>query len=94
VSAALDAGTTVTIDAEDHTTADAALRIAGSLRSRFPSVGTVVQAALRRTESDVRALAVPGTRVRLCKARTPSRSPRRSMPGTMSTSPTRAACAS
>jgi proline dehydrogenase len=67
VSAALDAGTTVTIDAEDHTTTDAVLRIAGSLRSRFPSVGTVVQAALRRTESDVRALAVPGTRVRLCK---------------------------
>jgi proline dehydrogenase len=67
VTAALDAGTTVTIDAEDHTTADAALRIAGSLRSRFPSVGTVLQAALRRTEADVRALATPGTRVRLCK---------------------------
>src|ERR1700733_2842341 len=55
VSAAADAGTTVTIDAEDHTTTDAALRIAGSLRSRFPSVGTVLQAALRRTEADARA---------------------------------------
>jgi len=66
-AAAADAGTTVTVDAEDHTTTDAALRIAGSLRSRFPSVGTVVQAALRRTEADVRGLAVPGTRVRLCK---------------------------
>jgi proline dehydrogenase len=60
VSAAADAGTTVTIDAEDHRTTDAALRIAGSLRSRFPSV-------LRRTEADARALAAPGTRVRLCK---------------------------
>ncbi|HXT93741.1 MAG TPA: proline dehydrogenase family protein [Trebonia sp.] len=67
VTAAADAGTTVTIDAEDHRTTDAALRIANSLRTRFPSVGTVVQAALRRTEADVRELAVPGTRVRLCK---------------------------
>jgi proline dehydrogenase len=67
VSAAADAGTTVTIDAEDHRTTDAALRIAGSLRSRFPSVGSVLQAALRRTEADTRALAAPGTRVRLCK---------------------------
>lgn len=67
VVAARDAGTTVTVDAEDHRTTDASLRIANALRSRFPSVGTVVQAALRRTEADVRALAAPGTRVRLCK---------------------------
>jgi proline dehydrogenase len=60
--AARDAGTTVTIDAEDHRTTDAALRIANDLRSRFPMVGTVLQAALRRTEADVRALAGPGTR--------------------------------
>ena len=65
--AARDAGTTVTIDAEDHRTTDAGLRIAGSLRARFPSTGTVLQAALRRTEADVRELAAPGTRVRLCK---------------------------
>jgi proline dehydrogenase len=67
VIAARDAGTTVTIDAEDHRTTDAALRIANSLRSRFPTVGTVLQAALRRTEADARELAAPGTRVRLCK---------------------------
>jgi proline dehydrogenase len=67
VVAAANAGTTVTVDAEDHRTTDAALRIAGSLRSRFGSVGTVVQSALRRTEADVRSLATPGTRVRLCK---------------------------
>ncbi len=65
--AARDAGTTVTIDAEDHRTTDASLRIATALRSRLPSVGSVVQAALRRTETDVRELAAPGTRVRLCK---------------------------
>ena len=66
-AAATDAGTTVTIDAEDHRTTDAALRIASALRSRFPAVGTVLQAALRRTEADARELSAPGTRVRLCK---------------------------
>ena len=65
--AARDAGTTVTIDAEDHRTTDAALRIAGDLRTRFGSVGSVVQAGLRRTEADVRDLAAQGVRVRLCK---------------------------
>jgi proline dehydrogenase len=65
--AARDAGTTVTVDAEDHRTTDAALRIATALRSRFGSVGSVVQAALRRTETDARELAAPGVRLRLCK---------------------------
>jgi proline dehydrogenase len=65
--AARDAETTMTIDAEDHRSTDAGLRIANSLRARFPAVGTVLQAALRRTEADVRELAAPGTRVRLCK---------------------------
>jgi proline dehydrogenase len=66
-AAARDAGTTVTLDAEDHRTTDAGLRIAATLRSRYPSLGNVVQAALRRTETDVRLLAAPGVRVRLCK---------------------------
>ncbi len=65
--AARDAGTTVTVDAEDHRTTDATLRMATALRERFGSVGSVVQAALRRTETDVRELAAPGVRVRLCK---------------------------
>jgi proline dehydrogenase len=65
--AAREAGTTVTLDAEDHRTIDATLRIATALRSRLPFVGSVVQAALRRTETDVRGLASPGVRVRLCK---------------------------
>jgi proline dehydrogenase len=65
--AAREAGTTVTVDAEDHRTTDAALRMATALRERFSSVGSVVQAALLRTEADVRELAAPGVRVRLCK---------------------------
>jgi proline dehydrogenase len=64
---ARDAGTTVTLDAEDHRTTDAVLRIATTLRPRFPWLGSVVQAGLRRTEADVRELAAPGVRVRLCK---------------------------
>jgi proline dehydrogenase len=65
--AARTAGTTVTVDAEDHKTTDAGLAMAAALRPRFESVGSVVQAALRRTEADVRGLAAPGVRVRLCK---------------------------
>jgi proline dehydrogenase len=65
--AASAAGTTVTLDAEDHAAAYASLRIASRARSRFPSLGSVVQAALRRTETDVRSLASPGVRVRLVK---------------------------
>jgi proline dehydrogenase len=66
-AAARDAGTTVTIDAEDHRTTGTALRVATALRGRFPAVGTVLQASLRRTEADLRELAAPGVRVRLCK---------------------------
>jgi proline dehydrogenase len=65
--AAREAGTTVTVDAEDHRTTDASLRMTSALRERLASVGSVVQAALRRTETDVRELAAPGVRVRLCK---------------------------
>ena len=65
--AAREAGTTVTVDAEDHRTTDATLRMATALRERFGSVGSVVQAALRRTENDVRGMAAPGVRIRLCK---------------------------
>jgi proline dehydrogenase len=67
VTAARDAGTTVTVDAEDHRTTQAGLRVAGALRPRFGSLGSVLQAALRRTEADTRELAAPGVRVRLCK---------------------------
>jgi proline dehydrogenase len=65
--AAADAGTTVTLDMEDHTTTDATLESLRELRQDFPSVGAVLQAYLRRTEADCRDLAVEGSRVRLCK---------------------------
>jgi proline dehydrogenase len=65
--AAAAAGTTVTLDAEDHTTTDATLETLQELRADFPMVGAVVQAYLHRTEADCRDLAVAGSRVRLCK---------------------------
>ena len=65
--AAHAAGTTVTLDMEDHTTTDSTLRILRELREEFPETGAVLQAYLRRTEADCRELAVEGSRVRLCK---------------------------
>jgi proline dehydrogenase len=64
---ASEAGTTVTLDMEEHTTTDSTLEILGRLRSDFPTVGVALQAYLRRTEADCRELATPGSRVRLCK---------------------------
>lgn len=65
--AAANAGTTVTVDMEDHTTTDSTLAIVGQLRQDFPWVGAVLQSALRRTEADCLDLAHAGSRVRLCK---------------------------
>jgi proline dehydrogenase len=66
-AAAIQAGTTVTLDMEDHTTTDSTLEILGRLREDYPTTGAVLQAYLRRTEGDCRELAGPGSRVRLCK---------------------------
>ena len=65
--AARNAGTTVTLDMEDHTTTDSTLMILRELRKDFPETGAVLQAMLHRTEADCRALAYEGSRVRLCK---------------------------
>ena len=42
--AAANAGTTVTLDMEDHTTTDATLEILNNLRQDFPWVGVAIQA--------------------------------------------------
>jgi proline dehydrogenase len=65
--AAENAGTTVTLDMEDHTTTDSTLDILAELRKDFPRTGAVLQAYLRRTEADCKDLAYAGSRVRLCK---------------------------
>ncbi len=66
-AAARGPGTTVTLDAEDHTSVTGTLRIAAELRSDFPDLGCVIQARLRRSYADCEELAGHGTRVRLCK---------------------------
>jgi proline dehydrogenase len=67
VEAATAMGTTVTLDMEDSSTVDSTLAIVAELRRDHPGTGAVLQAMLHRTEDDVRALAVPGSRVRLVK---------------------------
>lgn len=66
-AAAERVGAWVNVDAEDHTTSDSTLRIVRELRQEFPTVATVLQAYLHRTEQDCRDLAGPGSRIRLCK---------------------------
>lgn len=67
VEAAAGIGTTVTLDAEDHTTLDSMFAIHEELRKDFPQTGCVIQAYLFRTEEDARRLAAAGSRVRLVK---------------------------
>ncbi|WP_369249372.1 proline dehydrogenase family protein [Streptomyces sp. R41] len=67
VEAAAAIGTTVTLDAEDHTTLDSMFAIHEELRKDFPQTGCVIQAYLFRTEADARRLAASGSRVRLVK---------------------------
>ncbi|WP_019932826.1 proline dehydrogenase family protein [Nocardia sp. BMG111209] len=67
-AAAAAAGLWVTVDAENHTTTDSTLAIVRELRHDHPeTVGTVLQAYLRRTEADCRSFAAEGARIRLCK---------------------------
>lgn len=66
-AAARAAGTTVTVDMEDHTRVDQTLRIVGEIRPDYPDLGVVIQSSLRRSVADCAALAQAGSRVRLCK---------------------------
>jgi proline dehydrogenase len=66
-TAAADAGTTLTVDMEDHTVTDSTLEIVQRLREQYPATGAVLQAYLRRTEDDCKSQAVPDSRTRLCK---------------------------
>ena len=64
---ARQAGTTVTLDMEDHSRVEATLRLVSDLRTDFPDLGCVLQSYLRRSPGDCQALAAAGSRVRLCK---------------------------
>ena len=60
-------GNHITIDMESSVYTDRTLRVYRTLRQDFANVGTVIQAYLRRSEDDMRALAAEGAFVRLCK---------------------------
>jgi proline dehydrogenase len=66
-AAAAANGSTVTLDMEDHTTADSTLGILRKLREDYPGTGVAIQAYLFRSEDDCRDLAFEGSRVRLVK---------------------------
>ena len=66
-TAARAAGTTVTVDMEDHTRVDATLHLVNELRADFPDLGCVIQSYLRRSPGDCEVMAMAGSRVRLCK---------------------------
>lgn len=60
-------GNFVRIDMEDVSTTDATLAAYRELQPRFPGIGVVLQAYLRRTLADIEALPRAGANVRLCK---------------------------
>ena len=65
---AADRGTAVTIDMEDSSTTDDTLRLYRDLREAgIDNVGIVLQARLRRTVADARAVADLRPKVRVCK---------------------------
>jgi proline dehydrogenase len=66
-TAGRNAGTTVTLDMEDHSRIEPTLKLVDELRADFPDLGCVIQSYLRRSPSDCVALASRGSRVRLCK---------------------------
>jgi proline dehydrogenase len=66
-AAAAAAGTTVTMDMEDHHLVEPTVRLLHELRAESPDLGCVIQSYLRRSEGDCAALAGAGSRVRLCK---------------------------
>jgi proline dehydrogenase len=66
-SVASEVGGFLRIDMEGSAHTDATLGVFRELRKRHDSLGIVLQAMLRRTETDVREAIERGDRVRLCK---------------------------
>lgn len=68
ISEASRLGNFVRIDMEDATTTDDTLELYRGLRKEgLTNMGVVIQAYMRRSESDVRSLVKEGANIRLCK---------------------------
>ncbi|GAB2820129.1 proline dehydrogenase family protein [Actinocorallia aurea] len=70
--AAANAGTTVTLDMEEHDKVEATLRVVDRLRFGYPLTGIVVQSSLRRSEEYCAEYSHGESRVRLCKGSFPA----------------------
>ena len=57
----------VRVDMESSEYTDRTLELVTGLHSRYPKVGVVIQAYLRRSRADIEKLNAAGIRVRLCK---------------------------
>lgn len=64
---AAEHGNFVRIDMEDSGLTETTFEVYRAARARYPRVGTVIQAYLRRTVDDARKLAAEGANLRLCK---------------------------
>jgi proline dehydrogenase len=67
VQRAKQLNTFVRVDMEGTPHTDRTLQVVRELHREFDNIGTVLQAALYRTEADLIALADAGIRIRLCK---------------------------
>src|SRR5579863_1502484 len=67
VRKARDLKSFVRIDMESSEYTERTLRLVSELHARYGTVGTVIQAYLRRSEKDIEELCRQGIRVRLCK---------------------------
>lgn len=67
VSRAHEKGIFVRIDMEDSSCTDDTIAMYKGLRAKYPNVGVVIQAMLRRTLTDVQDLAFMKANIRLCK---------------------------
>jgi len=57
----------VRIDMESSEYTERTLRLVNDMHAQYKTVGTVIQAYLRRSEKDIENLCAQGIRVRLCK---------------------------
>jgi len=67
VRKARDLNSFVRIDMESSEYTERTLRLVNDMHAQYKTVGTVIQAYLRRSEKDIENLCAQGIRVRLCK---------------------------
>ena len=67
LSSAKEKNIFVRIDMEDHTTTDNTIKLFRDSRNFYDNIGVVIQAYLKRSESDINYLVKENANIRLCK---------------------------